>query len=81
MEGRIMEQTEKKIRTGLTLSEVDRVNENVDFVQEVLRLVLVVNDHDYVGGPPSTGCIVAEAMNRMKKIDTIINPERSSAEG
>jgi hypothetical protein len=74
-----MEQTEKEIHAGLTLEEVDQVNDDINFVEEVLRLVLVVNESDYVGGPPSTDNIVAEAMGRMKKIDAIINQRDETA--
>lgn len=76
-----MEQTERKIHAGLNLQDVDQLNENIDFVREVLRLVLVVDDSNYVGGRPSVGCIVAEAMDRMKRIDETINPKPKGAEG
>jgi|WetSurMetagenome_2_1015567.scaffolds.fasta_scaffold289136_2 hypothetical protein len=68
-----MGKEEKKIHKGLTLDEVDRVNDNINFVQEVLRLVLVASDCDYAGSPPSTDMIVGEALDRVKKIDAIIN--------
>ena len=68
-----MERAEREIHTGLTLSEVDRVNDDINYVQEVLTLVLLVNQDEYVGGPPSTDAIIGEAIDRMKRIDETIN--------
>jgi hypothetical protein len=63
-----------EIHTGLTLREIDQINQNLGYVKEVLILYCHVGSEDWgESGPPEMGFITTEACDRLKEASQILN--------
>ena len=71
-----MEQKEEKIHTGFTLREIDQLNLDVEYVRQVLPILAIVEEAHGADRGIKTAAIVYEAMDRMRRIDEIINPRK-----
>ena len=66
-------EAENKGGRAFSLDEVDRINEDVEYIRDVLKLLIHVNDEAINPTAAPTCAITCEALNRILRIDAMFN--------